>query len=883
MLLAIAFGLGVVLAWPAFFMALGARREARALALEVSSLRRRIEEAGAPAPTQAPSAPPIADPPTPEPSEDASSLATVPAPPPWGKRPTRETPAPGSSAAPSSKIKGGSAGGALERGLAGNWLLWVGGAALVLGGGFLVKSAIDAGFFGPVFRIAAGLAAGAAMIGAAQWLKRRIAEESLAPSVLAGAGGATIYGAIYAAYGLYGLIPAAAAFAALALASAGAVILAVIHRRPAMAGLALAGAHVSPLITSEGAAAPIAFYLYLLGVTGAALVVARLMRWRTLAWCAIVGALFWPALDLIALSGSEARALAVYLPALIALAASIAWSDADAALDGAAIIRLRLKGLPLSLGAFYLAAAGALFLLVRIADAGATATPAFAALGALAILASGFAHRRQGFAVFPLMTAVAAAAALYLAPDADSAMKRMIALGFGAAFSAIGAALSRIHVEKGPFAALAAFAPTAMLASLAADGGASPSILWGALALIVAFLNAFALIAYDRAGALDRHPGAASSHALGAVAASALAIAIVADGLAMSALLALHAPVIAFVWRRFPLPALAAGALILGATASIRLLFLPDALDASLGAAPLFNALILTYLLPAAGFWIAARWFDAGLARKNAMVVQTMEGAAITLAAAFISLEIRHALHQGDLRADYDSLIEISLQTISWAGVAAFLRWRFGGALTPVRVVLERLLLLLAALQTLVAPLLLFNPWWGEDRPAIAGPPVFNLLLLYFLAPAAAFAAAAFAARRHGAHLQSRIAGVAAGVLGYVFLLLTVRQIFHAPDLGAGAIEDRESWGYSIVTILFASLVLVVGAIRKSALLRMIGFAALLLVIGKVFVLDMADLDGIWRASAFLGLGAALIAIAALYQRLSAARASVRSETPSRD
>jgi len=44
--------------------------------------------------------------------------------------------------------------------------------------------------------------------------------------------------------------------------------------------------------------------------------------------------------------------------------------------------------------------------------------------------------------------------------------------------------------------------------------------------------------------------------------------------------------------------------------------------------------------------------------------------------------------------------------------------------------------------------------------------------------------------------------------------------------------------------------------------------AVVALTIGKVFLVDMAGLTGIFRALSFIGLGVVLIGIALLYQRL---------------
>lgn len=871
-----------MLGWVGLFVALGARRETRALAADVSSLRGLVMQRLNPVePASAPGESAEAARPSPAPSEgvagDAAPAFSVDAPETPAARAPRaswekDKPRPAATAeqvripAPSKPPRR-----LLEASLSGNWLLWLGGAALVLGGAFLLKSAIDAGLFGPVFRVAAALAAGGAMIAAAQRLKRGAAErESLAPSILAGAGGATIYGAIYAAYGLYGLIPSPLAFALLVAASAGAIVLAVIHRRAAMAGLALVGAFMSPALTATDDPSLLALLFYVLGVAGAGLAAARLMQWRSIAWVALAGGLIWPALSALSGAPDAGLPLSLYLPAFLALAASIASDEAKAPIDGGAIMRRALRGLPLSLAAFFIAAAGAVLIGVIVADSGDWPVASACMFAAFAAVSLFLAARREGFAAAPVLTAAGTALALQSAPYSDQSI--FAGAAFAAAYGLGGAWLASRTKEKGPAASAAAFAPILILGALyAAAGAAPPAPAWGAVAFGLAFVNIFALNRLAAMeGGLDRHPGAASACALGAVLSASLAVAFSTEGLAMGALLALQAPAIALLWRRFKLPALLYAAGVVGAISTLRLFFSPALDGASAGGWPIFNALIPSYCLPAIGFWFAERWFIKGGAQATSPVVQAMGGGAVALFAAFVTLEIRHALNGGDLSADYGGLLEISLQTISWVSIAAFLRWRFGADLTVARQVVERVLLGLAAAQSIFGPLLALNPWWGSRTQFVAGPPVFNLLLLYYLAPALAFGAAALVARRGGLRWQARIPGALAALMGYVGMILLVRHAFHAPLLQSGGIGERESWGYSIATIIFASAILVVGAMRRSAMLRFAGLGALMLAVLKVFLHDMAALEGLWRATSFLGLGAALIGIAVLYQRVLA-------------
>jgi uncharacterized membrane protein len=54
----------------------------------------------------------------------------------------------------------------------------------------------------------------------------------------------------------------------------------------------------------------------------------------------------------------------------------------------------------------------------------------------------------------------------------------------------------------------------------------------------------------------------------------------------------------------------------------------------------------------------------------------------------------------------------------------------------------------------------------------------------------------------------------------------------------------------------------------RSQPVRLCSAGVVLITVGKVFLLDMAGLTGVWRAFSFIGLGLVLVGIGYLYQRL---------------
>ncbi len=176
--------------------------------------------------------------------------------------------------------------------------IWLGGITLAIAGLFIVRYAIDEGFFASVFtpgvQIVTGLLFGFALIGGAEYAWRNEARlrDVRVPQALAGAGVATLYAAIMVAANVYLLIGPLFAFAALALVTASALGLSLRFGAPS-AALGLAGGLAAPALV--GALAPdvplIAVYLAL---TIAALAgIARIRRWPWLALAALIGGAGW--------------------------------------------------------------------------------------------------------------------------------------------------------------------------------------------------------------------------------------------------------------------------------------------------------------------------------------------------------------------------------------------------------------------------------------------------------------------------------------------------------------------------------------------------------------------------------------------------------------
>jgi uncharacterized membrane protein len=120
-------------------------------------------------------------------------------------------------------------------------------------------------------------------------------------------------------------------------------------------------------------------------------------------------------------------------------------------------------------------------------------------------------------------------------------------------------------------------------------------------------------------------------------------------------------------------------------------------------------------------------------------------------------------------------------------------------------------------------------------------------------------------------------------VLALAYLSLEIRTLYHGPVLSEGPASDAEQYTYSAVWLLFGVALLAAGIILRSLTLRLASAAVVVLTVLKVFLIDMSDLTGIYRALSFLGLGVVLIGIGWFYQRLLFPRAQATSEPAAAD
>ena len=867
----------VVLAVPviaiiALVVALNARAEVRILRdrLDALDLRRPIAPVAAPAAAAAPPPPVVATPP---------ETIIVPPPPRPEPRPDQASPAIPAAAptAPSAT---------LEERFGTQWVVWIGGLALALGAVFLVRYTVEQGLLGPGVRIFLAAVFAAILIAAGEWTRRKEVSAGIVPiatrhipSILTAAGTIAAYATVYGAYALYGFIGPAAAFVLLGFVALATLAAALLHG-PALAGLGLVGAFVAPLLVTTEAPNYWALYIYLFVVTAAAFALARIRLWR---WLAITAVVFSAAYALPGLSYPHVAALGGHLfhvTAGFALAAALIVSglfygptaergETDEISSGALAAYL-LAATVIAVDSAHDPAALAVFTLLTVATI-AVCWRTDAALWALPVagLLSGVVmwHWAAAQVFDPLLMPPGVTRGAI--PDLSTGVGPHIALGI--ALAALFGGSGYVAQLRSPnlriallWSGTAVAAPIAILIALYAQvAHYDRSIPFAGLALMMAALYGYAAEQLSRR---EQNAGVAAATAVfatGAIAALALALTFALEKGWLTVALALMVPGIAWIEAKRPLAALRYLAAGMVAVVVVRIGYEPRIVGRDVGTTPIFNWLLYGYGVPAASFWYAGYTLRR---RADDAPARVADAAAILFAVLLAFLEIRHYMTGGNLYAPASALAEIALQVC--VGLAMTiglerLRLRSHSVVHDIGALAVGALTLAAIVFGLaleVNPLL-----W----PTTTGGPLFNLILLGYGMPALLAAILAVSTRATRPLPYRYIAAATAVALSLLYLTLEVRRLFHESRLSPSLPTlDAEQYTYSAVWLAFGVALLIAGFFLRSQPARLASAAVVAITIGKVFLIDLAGLTGIFRALSFIGLGAVLVGIGWLYQRL---------------
>jgi len=783
----------------------------------------------------------------------------------------------------------------IEGKMATRWLVWLGAVTLALGSVFLVRYSVDQGLLIPELRIVIGILVGTGLIIWGEWFRRRPLQQAIAaiqpnyiPTALSGAGVCAVYISIFAAQSLYGMISPFWSFVFLALVSLVSVGLSLMQG-PFLAVLGVAGGFLVPALLSSGTPSAWGLFGYIFVVTSSGLAVTRYMNWPWLIWVTLAGTLLWPVLWMVELGGDiDPLPISGYLIAALAVFYLLGPSTASAEkIDFRKTLRLDLSST--GVRSLILPAIGISFCFFVLSNLVLESLTVTIAIGAVSLILVGGALRDARLNLFmglagllvvsvlltwdmPLFVdvrPVLVLGSISVGPQGGSVIPSQLhtfiatSMAF-AILMGLGLFYGSGRVQHPAFwTSVSAAVPLIILANAYWKiTEFDVHIGWGAAGLVLAGIYAYAVSYFSRTASSRDVSGQIASYAVATIASVALAMTMSLQEAWLTAAISLIIPGVAVIYARLKLPALRHVAAILAGAVIARLALNPSIFDYPIGDVSGMNWILYGYGIPTIAFYWAARKFRED---NDDRVVGLLESGACIFAVLLVSLEIRHFVNDGSIDVAGYSLFEQSLQSIAWLAGAYGLYKQNASRGGIIQTWSFRVLVGLAAAQILLLQVLVFNPLLTGS--SVWEGPVFNLLMFAYGLPVIFALLFVRTARQLGDTNIARFSGAVAFILLFMLITLETRQMFQGEYIKFGPTSNAEWYAYSIVWLVYAGCLLALGIVKQSKELRYVSLALVLLTIGKVFLWDMAALEGLFRVGSFFVLGGCLIGIGYLYQR----------------
>ncbi len=284
----------------------------------------------------------------------------------------------------------------------------------------------------------------------------------------------------------------------------------------------------------------------------------------------------------------------------------------------------------------------------------------------------------------------------------------------------------------------------------------------------------------------------------------------------------------------------------------------------ALSRTPFFNQLLPGYGIPALlallSVYEMRNW--PGNRVRNAL-----QGLASLLGLIAIAILVRHAMNGGVLDSSVPTLGEQSIYTLLVVGLSGILMTLDLKSPSPVFRYGSMVAGGVAILQTVSLHLGALNPYFTGERTG--SWPLINLLLIGYLLPGLAYAGLAHYARDKRPLPYVILLALSGAVLGFAWVTLSVRRFWQGEFIAYWkGFEQAETYSYSVAWLAIGVGLLALGSRFDARSLRIASAVIVILTVAKVFLIDMANLEGVLRALSFIGLGFVLIGIGLFYQKI---------------
>lgn len=764
--------------------------------------------------------------------------------------------------------------------------VWIGGIAFALGGLFLVKYSIDNNLLSPLVRVLLGGLLGLGLLAGGDVVRKRpnFANGRRIAQSLSGAGVAVLYLAIYAATSLYELISPALGFVGLSGVTATAIVLSLRYGKP-IALLGLVFGFITPALVPSNEPSAAILFTYLIVLFGGAMLLIRQQNWWDLGLPSLAASLGWAVIWILGARPDDG----LLIPGFFLLAVTGLTGFFN---QGHRPI-VSTKNIPefdqrTAFG--YLGLCGSTLIMaaaVKVTGYGLGEWGLFALL-ALGGIALAYIDDRL-YRFVPWVSMLATAGLLFSWTTDDLTTFSSILVSAAVLYAGSGYRLFWRADKALTWAGLSTTATIGFyllgyyklhLAPVSEQMTVQSSVIWGGIALALSAIG----IASVRAIQVHFSAEAQKEHlvAIFAVAATALVsltLVVVLDEKNLPLAFAAEVLAVAWIYGRTGIkvlrPVTGIVALIFGGLLVPQILLLVQLTAFSLvelqlplqETVPIVEEPLIRLGLPAL-FFVGAAIF---LRRKaDDQLVRALEVGAIALGTVMGYYFTRQLMNL-DANVLYvkAGFLERGIITNVLFLYGLFCFW-VGRRYMRRAVFWSGAALCGAALFRIgYFDLFLYNPIWSHQE--IVGWPVLNALILPFGLPILwnlrAAGELSSLDRDETRPYWAQFLKPISLLLAFVWITLMVRQAFQGSFLDSGTAENAEFYSYSVAWILLGIALLFSGIVKRDQTLRYASLGVMLLSICKVFLIDAAELEGLYRVFSFFGLGLSLLGLSYVYTR----------------
>lgn len=751
-----------------------------------------------------------------------------------------------------------------------NWMTWLGGFCIALAGILLARYAIQKGMFGPLARIISGFAVGFALHISAEWLRRKTAENNQVFAMLAAGGSITLFATLLAALHLYQIISPMVVFVILAIIATATMWLALVYG-PALAAIGMLGAYVVPILVSTGSGQILGAMTYSLMISASILFLMRYV-YRYWLWIGLLaGGYLWWALSLTYASADGWRGLYLALLAygLIAIVprdwafqkAQAFSSPADTPIN-IYFIKGNKPELLLPISILLIVIAQCMTIIFENSP-----VPSLSDLTPLALVILLASTKKENLTSLPwvlYLGQIISLLAINVSHGERFYIKEVAAqyqldyFFFLSLTSILFCALAIRNFSNSRFkvwwSSLAILAPLfAIIASYLLGTSYIEDWLWSLNAIVFGAAY-FYLAARSRQKQWNK-AWMVWSFLAGHFAYTFAAV-IMLENAGLTLALAIQAISVSAIIQRFEVPDLDWLLKVVVILIVARLTVNPWLIDYPTG----MHWTLWTYGGATLCCYIASR-----ILSDLPKLARWTEAGSLHLLVLTLWIETRYWLYDGVVFIEKFTLVEAALNVSLFGAVGLVYHYK-----SQISETLEQfykgysLLLMVLALANyglIAARTISGDNWvWGN----ISDAPIFNLLILAYLMPVII----AYLSYKYYDKRYKRLSAVVTVLSAFGFINLEIRHLWTGNIYLFNSISDGELYTYSAVWLLLAITAILAGSWRFGKNCYQSGMLLLAMVILKVFIIDLYQLEGIYRIIAFMGLGLSLLGIAYLHKRI---------------